>query len=241
MPRSSPVLVLALLPAWLLQATAWSQSPPTPPVAARVTHVDTVAGVEWPDPYAWLRDDQRRKPEVLAYLRAENAYADGDDPPQPPLRAAAVPGDGGSHQGNRPLGARADGRVLLLLADGEGPAVSHLLPQAGQPLGARGGPARRERAGAGPRAIPAWRSGRSAPTAACSPTRQDTTGSEWYTVHVKDLRTGKLLPDAIDSVSYGLEWAADNRTLFFTPRQRRPPARTASSAAPLGDRADRWW
>ena len=45
---------------------------------------------------------------------------------------------------------------------------------------------------------------------------QDTTGSEWYTVHVKDLRTGRLLPDAIDSVSYGLEWAADNRTLFFT-------------------------
>ena len=45
---------------------------------------------------------------------------------------------------------------------------------------------------------------------------QDTTGSEWYTVQVKDLRTGKLLPDAIDSVSYGLEWAADNRTLFFT-------------------------
>ena len=44
---------------------------------------------------------------------------------------------------------------------------------------------------------------------------QDTTGSEWYTVRVKDLRTGRLLPDAIDSVSYGLEWAADNRTLFF--------------------------
>jgi oligopeptidase B len=44
---------------------------------------------------------------------------------------------------------------------------------------------------------------------------QDTTGSEWYTVRVKDLRTGRLLRDAIDSVSYGLEWAADNRTLFF--------------------------
>ena len=38
--------------------------------------MDTVAGVEWPDPYAWLRDDQRGKPEVLGYLRAENAYAD---------------------------------------------------------------------------------------------------------------------------------------------------------------------
>ena len=37
--------------------------------------MDTVAGVEWPDPYAWIRDDQRREPEVLAYLRAENDYA----------------------------------------------------------------------------------------------------------------------------------------------------------------------
>ena len=44
---------------------------------------------------------------------------------------------------------------------------------------------------------------------------RDTTGSEWYTVYVKDLRTGRLLPDRIDSVGYGLEWAADNRTLFF--------------------------
>jgi len=45
---------------------------------------------------------------------------------------------------------------------------------------------------------------------------QDTTGSEWYSVRVKDLATGKLLTDVIDSVSYGLEWAADNQTLFFT-------------------------
>jgi oligopeptidase B len=45
---------------------------------------------------------------------------------------------------------------------------------------------------------------------------QDTTGAERYRVVVKDLRTGTLLADRIDSVFYGLEWAADNRTLFFT-------------------------
>ena len=33
---------------------------------------------------------------------------------------------------------------------------------------------------------------------------------------MKELASGKLLPDVIDSVSYGLEWAADNQTLFFT-------------------------
>ena len=28
------------------------------------------------DPYYWLRDDAREKPDVLAYLNAENAYYD---------------------------------------------------------------------------------------------------------------------------------------------------------------------
>jgi protease II len=32
--------------------------------------------VEWRDPYAWLRDDRRQRPEVLAHLRAENAYTE---------------------------------------------------------------------------------------------------------------------------------------------------------------------
>ena len=42
----------------------------------RITHVDTVAGVDWPDPYAWLRDDQRRNARGPGYLRAENAYTE---------------------------------------------------------------------------------------------------------------------------------------------------------------------
>ena len=32
-----------------------------------------MAGVEWPDSYASLRDDKRQRPEVLEHLRAENA------------------------------------------------------------------------------------------------------------------------------------------------------------------------
>jgi oligopeptidase B len=43
----------------------------------------------------------------------------------------------------------------------------------------------------------------------------DTTGGEWYTLMLKDLRTGMTLPDRIDSVNYEVEWAADNRTLFY--------------------------
>lgn len=44
----------------------------------------------------------------------------------------------------------------------------------------------------------------------------DTDGSEVYTLRVKDLRTGQLLPDAIPGVYYGVEWANDNGHLYYT-------------------------
>src|SRR6202041_3920972 len=44
------------------------------PVAAIKPHqVSSPNGVR-PDPYYWLRDDARTNPEVLAYLKEENAY-----------------------------------------------------------------------------------------------------------------------------------------------------------------------
>jgi len=44
----------------------------------------------------------------------------------------------------------------------------------------------------------------------------DTDGSETYTLQVKDLTTGDLLPDRIENTYYGLEWGNDNRTLYYT-------------------------
>ena len=44
-----------------------------------------------------------------------------------------------------------------------------------------------------------------------------------YTIFVKDLATGELLPDRIANTYYSLEWANDNRTFFYTvldPRKR---------------------
>lgn len=46
------------------------------PVAARVDHVVRAAGGTRNDPYYWLRDDTRENPDVLAYLKAENAWFD---------------------------------------------------------------------------------------------------------------------------------------------------------------------
>jgi oligopeptidase B len=52
----------------------------------------------------------------------------------------------------------------------------------------------------------------------------DVQGDETYTIVVKDLATGELLPDRIANTYYSLEWANDNRTFFYTTLDpaRRP-------------------
>jgi oligopeptidase B len=44
----------------------------------------------------------------------------------------------------------------------------------------------------------------------------DSDGSETYTLFVKDLNTDQLLADQISNTYYGLEWANDNQTLYYT-------------------------
>ena len=56
----------------------------------------------------------------------------------------------------------------------------------------------------------------------------DTTGFRQYVLHVKDLRTGSILPDTAERITSG-EWAADNRTIFFTTED------------PVTKRSDQFW
>ncbi|KAJ7942599.1 Prolyl oligopeptidase family protein [Quillaja saponaria] len=48
----------------------------SPPVAKKVEHVMEMVGDVRVDSHYWLRDDSRTNPEVLSYLREENAYTD---------------------------------------------------------------------------------------------------------------------------------------------------------------------
>ena len=48
----------------------------TPPVAAKKPHPVVSANGTREDEYYWLRDDKRENAEMLAYVQAENAYAD---------------------------------------------------------------------------------------------------------------------------------------------------------------------
>jgi oligopeptidase B len=63
----------------------------------------------------------------------------------------------------------------------------------------------------------------------------DNTGFRQYRMHVRDLRTGKDLPDTAEKTG-SLAWAADNQTLFYTiedhaKRQYRLYRHTLGSAA----------
>ncbi|HVE47840.1 MAG TPA: S9 family peptidase [Acidimicrobiales bacterium] len=44
----------------------------------------------------------------------------------------------------------------------------------------------------------------------------DDDGSERYTLHIRDLASGEDLSDEVPDTYYGLAWAADNRTVFYT-------------------------
>ena len=52
----------------------------------------------------------------------------------------------------------------------------------------------------------------------------DTSGAEEFTLYIKDLTTGQLLPESIANTSLAVTWANDSRTLFYTllDHARRP-------------------
>ena len=43
----------------------------------------------------------------------------------------------------------------------------------------------------------------------------DVKGDEVYTIHLKDMQTGKVLPLRIPGATYGLAWANDSRSFFY--------------------------
>lgn len=45
---------------------------------------------------------------------------------------------------------------------------------------------------------------------------QDTLSRRIYTIQIKDLKTGELLPDVLENTTGGSVWAADNKSLFYT-------------------------
>jgi oligopeptidase B len=195
------------------------------PVARRIPSERTFHGDTFTDDYAWLGDPGN--PATIAYLEAENAYAGAMTADQAALREsifaeikartqetdlsvpsrkggwwyyartvagsqypvhcrrAVRPGDAGPPM--TPGGAPLDGEEVLL--DGNELA-------AGQEFFALGAFA-------------------PSPDGRLLAYSTDFAGSERYTLRIKDLATGELLPDEIPGTYYGLGWSLDGSALLY--------------------------
>jgi len=186
----------------------------TAPVARVVPKVDTLHGEVRVDPYFWLRDDRRAAPEVISYLQAENRYTDA--------------GMGHTEGLQKKLYQEMVGRIketdlsVPEFVDGfwyytrtvKGRQYPIFCRRRGN-LKAPEQVLLDENALAGKHPYSHVGLRQVSPDGNILAYTWDTTGGEWYALIFKDLRTGRTLPDRIDSVNYEVEWAADNRTLFY--------------------------
>jgi oligopeptidase B len=185
---------------------------PLPPVAKTIPKTDTIHGDVRVDDYAWLRE--KDSPDVLAYLEAENAYTDAVTAPTEALQETlyremkariqetdlSVPYRYGGYfyysrteEGRQyPIRCRKQGS---LEAEEQVTLDLNALAEGHSYLG-----------------LGAYAVSDDGNLLAYS---TDVTGFRQYTLHVKDLRTGELLPDRIEK-TLSVVWAGDNKTLFYT-------------------------
>lgn len=211
--RFARLLLLSLASVLSLPAqSADSTKLPQPPVAKKVPKVTEIHGQKLVDNYYWIRE--KSNPEVVAYLDAENAYADAMMKPTEPLQ---------KHLYDEMLSRIKETDVSVPYKDGE--YFYYTRTEAGKQYGIR---CRKKGSLDAPEQIVldvnelakaqvfmhvgAYAVSDDANLLAYS---TDNTGFRQYTLAVKDLRTGELLPDHVEKTG-SVVWANDNKTLFYT-------------------------
>lgn len=193
------------------------------PVAPRRPHSFTHHGITVTDDYAWLKDDNWQevlrdpsvlKPDIRAYLEAENAYADTvmghTEPLQKKLVAemrgrikeddSSVPSpdgpfayfqkynEGGQHEQIGRTARDGSGEARFII-DGDQLAKQTEYFRFG---GARHSPDHK---------LEAWSA--------------DVRGSEYFTIRVRDWESGKDSADVVEETDGGMVWAADSKSFFY--------------------------
>jgi oligopeptidase B len=210
--------ISAVLAALALAATAaGAADSPIPPVAAKAAWQETRHGAVVTDDYRWLQ--KKENPDVIAHLNAENAYTDAMTADIKPL--------------SDKLFAEIKGRmqeVDLSVPTRRGAYYYYNRLEAGkqyQILCRRRADAKLAYDPAAPEEIlldqnqlAEGKKYFAVASVSVSPDDRllayatDTTGYRQHTLYVKDLKSGKLLPDSAPRVT-SLAWAADNQTVFF--------------------------
>jgi oligopeptidase B len=185
-----------------------------PPVAAIQPYIIESPQGARTDNYYWLRDDERKKKEMLDLLVAENAYTDTVLAPTKPLQEkiyneiiarikqddASVPYRKRGYWYYRryetgkeyPIYARKKDTLEApeqILLDVNQMATGHDFFQVG--------------------------SYEVSPDNRLLMWTEDSVGRRQYTLHVRNLETGDAFADTIENVEPGPAWAADNRTLLY--------------------------
>ncbi|RKS22202.1 oligopeptidase B [Arthrobacter sp. AG1021] len=222
LPNSGPVGLNRYMTPEPLTASA--------PIAAKNPVTRTFHGDTFTDDYEWMRE--KTSEQVLDHLKAENAYTDAVTADQEPLRQAifdeikartvetdlSVPTrrrgwwyftrsvEGKPYTIQCRVAAeqtgdpRADWTPPVIDPETALEAEQVLLDgnqlAEGQSFFALGGMALNEESNL---------------LAYCI----DTAGDERFTLYVKDLATGQLLPDVIEGVFYGLAFSPDSSTVFY--------------------------
>ena len=183
----------------------------TPPVAKRVEHREVRHGETVIDNYFWLRE--KSNPDVIHYLEAENAYTAALTRDLKPFQEA--------------LYAEMLGHIKqtdLTVPERRGEFLYYTRTEEGKQY-----PVHCRKKGAdGPEQVlldlNALAEGHKFVGLGAFEVSDDqnllayTTdyvGFRQFSLHVKDLRTGEILPDTTERVD-SVQWAADNRTLFLT-------------------------
>jgi len=190
---------------------------PSPPVARKETKETTIHGAILIDDYAWLRD--KEKPEVTAYLDAENAYAEAVMSPLTGLREELYQ-EMLSHVKQTDISVPfRDGAWWYYTRTEEGQQYAIHCRKAGTAL-APDADAAEEVVLDGNLLAQGHAFFSIGDTDVTDDGRwlaytTDTMGFRQYTLHIKDLATGETLADEVERVG-SVVWAADNRTLFYT-------------------------
>ncbi|MGB7405043.1 MAG: S9 family peptidase [Pacificimonas sp.] len=188
----------------------------TPPVAEQRPYSYTFHGVTVEDPYHWLRDQSYPvvdDEDVLNYLKAENAYFEAVMAPHEELIDEIFEELKGRKKEDDASVPQKDGDYEYWWAFDEGAQYRkwYRRPVAGgetvtlidEPKLAEG--------------TEYFRLGglNVSPDGNLLAYQVDDNGSERYTLRIKDLRTGELLPDAIENV-FNTVWAADSKSFLYT-------------------------
>ncbi len=186
---------------------------PQPPLAQIIPHADTLFNDVRTDNYFWLR--QRHNPKVIEYLKAENRYTDTMMKHTEKLRKTLY----------QEMVARIK-QTDLSLPVKNGPYFYYSRTKKGLQYPVycrkRGNLKAKEEILLDQNKLAEGHKFFSIGVLAVSPNHRylaystDTTGSETYTIQIKDLQTGKQFSEKIRGTYYSLAWANDNRTFYYT-------------------------